>query len=181
MRILESLVLTVWVQHRKPPSLTLFHVHNFCCKLFATILELQTASIQKTLKHSWGFIATGERVRLDQYFLDGPAINSPAKQFQVSNSDLDQVELHGHLHRSHWILNTLKNPQLENFKGWEVRGAGDYDEPQSDHIRSIQIQPFQIQGEGEYYGNVIVHEVDITLVLPVPLMTGQSIEPRRMP
>ncbi|CAL1135461.1 unnamed protein product [Cladocopium goreaui] len=62
------------------------------------------------------FIATGERVRLDEYFLEGPAIRSPAKDFQVSNS------------------------------------------------------------AAEYYGGVIVHVVDISVVLPAPLMTGQSIE-----
>ena len=40
-----------------------------------------------------GFIATGERVRLDEYFLEGPAIRSPAKDFQVSNSHWDSVPL----------------------------------------------------------------------------------------
>jgi len=33
-------------------------------------------------------------------------------------------------------------------------------------------------GAAEYYGGVIVHVVDISVVLPAPLMTGQSIEPR---
>lgn len=35
-----------------------------------------------------GFIATGVRVRLDQFFVTGPPISSPARSFQVSNSAL---------------------------------------------------------------------------------------------
>jgi len=67
------------------------------------------------------FIATGVRVRLDQFFVTGPPISSPARSFQVSNS------------------------------------------------------------AEEYYGGVIVHEVDITVELPMPLLTGQSIEIRAPP
>ncbi|CAK9087825.1 unnamed protein product [Durusdinium trenchii] len=61
------------------------------------------------------FIATGQRVRLDSFLLQGPEVTPPAAEFSVSNR------------------------------------------------------------AGEYYGGVTVHEVEVYMVFPVGVVTGQSV------
>ena len=75
---------------------------------------------------------------------------------------------------------------------WEVTIRHDWWKPSSGRsfcVATLETSPSNLkqsaviyynipseQGAGEYYGGVIVHAVDITVELPMPLLTGQSIE-----